>query len=172
MAKKRPQSDISAEADMTPMIDMTFQLIAFFMVLIRFSEENQNQSIHLPASEHAQPAKEDDQACTLLLQVENDNSLSFYPEPKKYPIASKETPARLKKELTMALEKDRVKRGADQPRLVKEVKVIIRSDESAESGAVQELMKICQIDLKLENYALRAMRGKFAPPLEHERGKK
>src|SRR6187397_2831539 len=45
------------EIDMTPMIDMTFQLIAFFMVLINFSDDNNNQTIKLPASELARPAE-------------------------------------------------------------------------------------------------------------------
>ncbi|MDD4267587.1 MAG: biopolymer transporter ExbD, partial [Thermoguttaceae bacterium] len=40
---------------MTPMIDMVFQLIAFFMVVINFSEADQNQRIHLPSSELAKP---------------------------------------------------------------------------------------------------------------------
>lgn len=40
---------------MTPMIDMVFQLIAFFMVLVNFTEVNQNQRIHLPSSELAKP---------------------------------------------------------------------------------------------------------------------
>ena len=45
----------SAEADMTPMIDMTFQLIAFFMVLINFSDAETNERIRLPASQLAKP---------------------------------------------------------------------------------------------------------------------
>ena len=40
---------------MTPMIDMTFQLIAFFMVLINFSDVEQDQRVNLPASELAKP---------------------------------------------------------------------------------------------------------------------
>ena len=44
------------ELDMTPMIDMTFQLIAFFMMLINFAEGDQNERIQLPASELAKPA--------------------------------------------------------------------------------------------------------------------
>ena len=43
------------EGDLTPMIDMTFQLIAFFMLVINFSDVEQDQRIHLPASELAQP---------------------------------------------------------------------------------------------------------------------
>src|SRR5690606_26066718 len=44
-----------AEGDMTPMIDMVFQLIAFFMVLINFSEIEQDQKVRLPESELAKP---------------------------------------------------------------------------------------------------------------------
>jgi biopolymer transport protein ExbD len=43
------------EGDMTPMIDMTFQLIAFFMVLINFSQTEQNERILLPSAALAKP---------------------------------------------------------------------------------------------------------------------
>ena len=54
MRIKKPDSGI-AEGDLTPMIDMTFQLIAFFMVLINFSQAEQNDKIELPLSELAKP---------------------------------------------------------------------------------------------------------------------
>ena len=43
------------EPNMTPMIDMTFLLIAFFMVLIDFSKAETEQAVTLPASELAKP---------------------------------------------------------------------------------------------------------------------
>ena len=46
----------AAEMDMTSMIDMVFQLIIFFMVLINFSQDDQNDKIKLPTSELAKPA--------------------------------------------------------------------------------------------------------------------
>ena len=45
------------EGDLTPMIDMTFQLIAFFMVLINFTQSEQNDKVKLPSSVLAKPAK-------------------------------------------------------------------------------------------------------------------
>ena len=42
---------------MTPMIDMTFNLIAFFMLLINFSQSEQNDRVILPVSELAKPAE-------------------------------------------------------------------------------------------------------------------
>ena len=48
------------EPDMTPMIDMTFQLIAFFMFTINFSDTEQDQRVTLPASELAKPPERHD----------------------------------------------------------------------------------------------------------------
>jgi len=47
----------AADGDMTAMIDMVFQLIIFFMVLINFSQDDQNDKIKLPSSELAKPAE-------------------------------------------------------------------------------------------------------------------
>lgn len=57
MRLTRQRRDPPAEADLTPMIDMTFQLIAFFMVLINFSQSEQNDRVTLPESELAKPAE-------------------------------------------------------------------------------------------------------------------
>src|SRR6476660_3530725 len=43
------------ELDYTPMIDMTFQLIAFFMILINFSDAEADQRVQLPSSAIAKP---------------------------------------------------------------------------------------------------------------------
>ena len=42
----KPKHDTSiVEGDLTPMIDMTFQLIAFFMLVINFSDVEQDQRV-------------------------------------------------------------------------------------------------------------------------------
>ncbi|MFM2093903.1 MAG: hypothetical protein RIS70_1027, partial [Planctomycetota bacterium] len=43
------------EGDFTPMIDMVFQLIAFFMVLLNFAEADVNEEVTLPQSILARP---------------------------------------------------------------------------------------------------------------------
>src|SRR5437879_10145264 len=43
------------EIDYTPMIDMTFQLIAFFMILINFSDAETDDRVQLPSSAIAKP---------------------------------------------------------------------------------------------------------------------
>ena len=42
---------------MTPMIDVTFQLITFFMFVLNFSEAEQDERIQLPSSQLAKPAE-------------------------------------------------------------------------------------------------------------------
>ena len=42
---------------MTPMIDVTFQLIAFFMFVLNFSEVDQDQRINLPLQRAGQAAR-------------------------------------------------------------------------------------------------------------------
>jgi len=55
--KKKRNTEI-LEGDLTPMIDMTFQLIAFFMLLINFSEVDRAEEIVLPKSVLATPPTE------------------------------------------------------------------------------------------------------------------
>ena len=55
--RDQPKTQVNlVEGDLTPMIDMTFQLIAFFMVLINFTEADQDERIKLPTSVLAKPA--------------------------------------------------------------------------------------------------------------------
>ena len=46
-----------AEVDMTPMIDIVFQLIAFFMVISNFEQTQADERVKLPADQLARPAK-------------------------------------------------------------------------------------------------------------------
>ncbi|MFY8202129.1 MAG: ExbD/TolR family protein, partial [Pirellula staleyi] len=64
-----------AELDMTAMIDMVFQLIIFFMVLINFAQDDQNDKIKLPASELAKPA---DSPLTFPITLNLDSTSTIY----------------------------------------------------------------------------------------------
>src|SRR3954465_10570382 len=54
MKIQKANTEVS-ECDMTPMIDMTFQLIAFLMILVNFSAEDVSAKVVLPESELAKP---------------------------------------------------------------------------------------------------------------------
>lgn len=130
-----------AEGDMTPMIDMTFLLIAFFMVLINFTEADQNERIRLPSSELAKPAETPLQS-PITLQLTKEGTVLFIGE--EVPVADLRPLLRREKEL---LERMDVSTA--------EATIIIRADADARTGKVQELMKICQ-DTGFAKFALRA----------------
>ncbi len=85
MKFKRTVYNVSAEPDMTPMIDMTFQLIAFFMVLLNFGEGEVDARIKLPSSQLAKPP-EAALVSPLVLQLTSDDKVIFSGE--TLPIAS------------------------------------------------------------------------------------
>ena len=140
-----------AEGDMTPMIDMTFQLIAFFMVLINFTEADQNERIHLPASELAKPAAAPFES-PITLQLTKQGTVLFIGE--EVPLSEMKTLLRREKSVLTA-------KGGDAAKAT----IIIRADADVETGVVQELIKICQ-DAGFEKFALRAKQAVAAQTRE------
>lgn len=54
MAVKLPKGS-SPLFNLTPMIDVTFQLLIFFLVATRFAEEEREMNVQLPTASEAQP---------------------------------------------------------------------------------------------------------------------
>ena len=134
-----------AKAEMTPMIDMTFQLIAFFMVVVNFSEADQNEKIRLPLSELAKPA-EAPLETPITLQLTDEGTVIFGTD-----------------EVTISQLSDRLlvekqllaRRGGEEK--VRAATIVIRADRAAKTGEVQELIEMCQRKpLGFEKFALRA----------------
>ncbi len=47
-----------AEPNLTPLLDVVFQLITFFMLVINFSSENYDQRVRLPVAGSARPVED------------------------------------------------------------------------------------------------------------------
>ncbi len=131
------------ELDMTPMIDMTFQLIAFFMVALNFSEADIDQRVNLPASELAKPP-DVAYAEPITIQVAKNDLIVFGMDETNL--------AGLK---TGLLREAQMIRSFGDKKNIKDVTVIIRADETVRTGVVQEIIKACQ-DAEFENFALRS----------------
>lgn len=131
-----------AEGDMTPMIDMVFQLIAFFMVLINFTEVEQDRRVNLPLSELAKPP-ETSYEKPITLQMTKDHKVLISAQPEELTID--EAAVQLRREAQIV-------RAGDVP--IGEVTVIIRADKEAQAGRVQDLIKAAQ-DAGFEDFALR-----------------
>ncbi len=54
-------NSMKAEPNLTPLLDVVFQLITFFMLVINFSSENYDQRVRLPVAESARPMDEEQQ---------------------------------------------------------------------------------------------------------------
>ena len=123
------------------MIDMAFQLIAFFMVLINFSQADQNEKIQLPDSELAKPPEG---------QVEYPITIHLTTDGTAF-IGSNEVPIAA---LSLFLVKER-QVAASQNLGADEATIIIRAHKDAKTGHVQELIQKCQ-EHDFEKFALRA----------------
>ncbi len=138
--KKKRESGI-LEADLTPMIDVTFQLIAFFMLIINFSEVDRAEEILLPAHQLARPP-ETRPEYQIILNLIPDGSVKFAGQKiDKIDFLT----GLLNREISAA-QIDGVPPG--------EIAVIIRSHQDTPTGLVQELITKCQ-SLELENFSLR-----------------
>ena len=139
--KKTPSAEI-LEGDLTPMIDMTFQLIAFFMLLINFSEVDRAEEIALPSSVLAIPpeVRPDYQ---IIMNLEPSGAVIF--EGQRIDKIESMNPI-LTQEINSAA-RERVTNPAD-------IAVIIRAHQDTPTGLVQELIGVCQ-ENKLESFNLR-----------------
>ncbi len=126
------------------MIDITFLLIAFFMILINFSEADQNERIKLPVSELAQPP-EMPPAEPIVLQILDSGKIIY--NNVDYDLAGLKGRLDFHKRFLAMM---------DTP--IKDVTVIVRADSRSQTGGVRDVIELCQ-DLGLENFNLRAKQG-------------
>ena len=134
---KSPKKDI----DLTPMIDMTFLLIAFFMVLVNFSEADQNERIRLPVSELAKPPDEAPGQVVMLQVLNSGNAIYNNIE---YDIEGLKQTLEFHKRFLNVI-------GVK----LKSVSVILRADSRCGYSKVQDVIDLCQ-SLGFENFKLRA----------------
>ena len=146
---KRKKYEVTAEGDMTPMIDMTFQLIAFFMILLNFADNDQDQRVTLPSSELAKPPDAPLES-PLFLQLTKEGNVLYGGD--MVPIANMGTYLRREAQI---LERNQ-KRPAD-------ASVVIRAHKETKTGLVQELIKKCQ-EQKFEKFSLRARQEQARGP--------
>jgi biopolymer transport protein ExbD len=131
-----------SEPDMTPMIDIVFQLLAFFMFTINFTNTEQDQRVTLPASELAKPP-----------EAPYEHPLTIHLTDRGEFIYAGDA-LRSLDELRSALlrEKQIIERYALEK--LSDVTIVIRADEDASTGLVQEVIQLCQ-ELGFERFALR-----------------
>ena len=138
---RRHHSEFQA-GDMTPMIDMVFLLIAFFTVLINFSEAEQDQRIKLPSSELAIPPEVPPEH-PITLQLTEEGPILF--GGVEYELGTLPRQLDREKDYIMALPNADFRRAT----------VILRADGRCPTGRVLEVIEVCK-EVGFEKFKMRA----------------
>ncbi|MFM9964938.1 MAG: ExbD/TolR family protein [Planctomycetaceae bacterium] len=144
-----PSSE-GADPDLTPLLDMVFQLITFFMLVINFKGAALDQTLQLPVLGSARPLEWQGEYEPLVLNIDKDGRIKVYEQPvdpEKY-IASEAT--ELKKQL----------QAAGQPTTGElPVPVVMRADKGTKFHLVNRIIQLCQ-ENGYQQFSLSAMTGK------------
>ena len=137
-----------AEPNLTPILDMVFQLITFFMLVINFQSAALDMSLKLPVVGSARPTDKGAEDL-LVLNVNTKGELMVYgrvQDPVKC-LASEATATRRASEL----KGKKLKQGDDLPTLV-----VVRADFKTPFDLLNKVLTECQ-KYGFRKFALRAM---------------
>ena len=141
--------DTSAEPNLTPMLDMVFQLVTFFMLVINFKSASLDLSLKLPVVGSARPVDNHGQEDLLILNINSAGKLNVYGESKDIDlyIASEARAGYL----AAKRENKKFKQGDELPTIV-----VVRADKSTPFHLLNRVIKTCQ-DKGFRRFALKAM---------------
>lgn len=159
--KIRSRNSDPLDVDMTPMIDIVFQLIAFFMVITNFEQTQADERVKLPKNELAKPPEvKRENLLTVNIGYLRDKS-GEKTDPQPYVFFAGET-------LRFADIEGKLQRESEFFTTIKtpleDVTVRIRADGEAPIGLVQELIQICQKNtIGFQRFSLSATQAEIGP---------
>ena len=125
-----------AEPNLTPLLDMVFQLITFFMLVINFKGASMDPSLKLPVLGSARPLERHGKLEPLLLNIDTEGRVTV--QGKKIDVEQFITKeARVLKNQLQIL-------GTPIENGELPVPVIVRADRSAPFHLVNRILKLCQ----------------------------
>lgn len=125
-----------AEPNLTPILDMVFQLITFFMLVVNFKAASVDLNLELPVIGSAMPSESPD-SDVMVLNIDKDGRLRVYGEEKN-------VDAYIAQEAQLALrtarqENPELEAGSELPRTV-----VIRADKATPFGLLNHVIRSCQ----------------------------
>jgi len=136
------QSELKAEPNLTPLLDVVFQLITFFMLVINFSSENYDQRVRLPVAESARPVEDDQRVSEdrLVLNVDSDGHLLIGGEVQPLHTAIQT----IKHQADLVKLNVRAGGAKLDPSGSLPTTIILRADKEATFSSVISLIRACQ----------------------------
>ena len=127
-----------AEPNLTPILDMVFQLITFFMLVINFKSAAMDLSLHLPVVGSARPVDSGGELQLLILNVNKEGELRIYghPVPDIEAYIAREAQADL---LKAKQDHPKLQAGEELP-----TTVVIRADRATPFAKLNRVISSCQ----------------------------
>lgn len=130
------RSALSAEPNLTPILDMVFQLITFFMLVISFKTAAMDPTVRLPVVGSAQPKQGDTERNFTVLNIDADGNLRVFGDACDLEKYLTEEAAHLRK---AAGEPGSQSQDADLP-----LAAVIRADRATSFGEVKRVLAACK----------------------------
>ena len=149
-------TELRAEPNLTPLLDIVFQLITFFMLVINFSKDNFDARIKLPVAGSARPQDDADklQEDRLVLNV-NSKGLLLY---NGRVLTENEADDAIKVEAELAKANMKALKGVVDPAAGLPGRVVIRADRDTNFTHLFALITKCQSH-GYQKFDLKAMNG-------------
>ena len=125
------------EPNLTPVLDMVFQLITFFMLVINFKGAASDMTLKLPVLGSARPLDWKGEFEPLVLNLDPEGKVHVYGRP----VAVDEYVTR---EAAYVAELMRTKGEAADPKAGLPVPVVVRADRSVPFRDLNRVIKVCQ----------------------------
>jgi biopolymer transport protein ExbD len=147
-------SEVKAEPNLTPLLDVVFQLITFFMMVFKISGENYDQRVRLPVAGSARPVEGRVLEDRLVLNIDGQGRMLWNGQALDIERAMKElrTQGQLVR-LNLKIQKKEIKEGENLP-----TTIIFRADKSVPFTQIYRYITACQAN-GFVKFALKAMTG-------------
>ncbi|HEX3998889.1 MAG TPA: biopolymer transporter ExbD [Pirellulales bacterium] len=141
-----------AEPNLTPMLDMVFQLITFFMLVINFKTNQIDRQLDLPVVGTARPVDTHGELSMMMININNLGKYTVYNKPFSAPEMEQYIQRQAELDRLSARRANRSFDDADDLPTI----VVIRADRNTPFDKLSRILKICQ-DNHYRNFAFRAL---------------
>jgi biopolymer transport protein ExbD len=146
---------LKAEPNLTPMLDMVFQLVTFFMLVINFKANQIDMAMDLPVVGTARPVDTKGEVSLLMVNINNKGQYTVF----NRPFDDKMMEGYIQGQAQL----DRLAQRRKDPNFSDEddlpATVVIRADRDTPFEKLSRVLKMCQ-DNHYRNFAFRALEKK------------